>query len=520
MKKLKENRFYRDEALNSKNIVTVFETFGWKENRDWLGRDDDLTFIKGPSRVSFNLHPNSGYDFVYYKDFEPNEYSADYMIYSGRNLKELENDVRDFDNLKDTDFLKYKAPQLFDIEGHALPILESRKRTQMKKLKERVMTAEEADFHEGDYYKNRYGWVIVIEELDGDYVHIQQYLDTEPERLTRGQISIPRLYDHINNCHFTKLKNINEAKKLKESYVTDAEREAAMNKARDYHNALMMADLRDVDIEMERYVSNQPDERAWYYTIMNGSLDSFIDRRVGEDGPNWRQYLTESKKSLKEAKREMLLKRLEGLDRDSLPPAMFFSYLSKYAKERSYEYHDFKNWKVKDWEDFLNSSEGRNLKEATAKGYKILSTKDIQQLKYGLSISDEDDYETWDEIVENLFKKYVKDPDELAWIEEQPYSPSIKAIDDLIDFELKNHHVYDITSGTEEDAEAFYLVQDKNYNNLRGIRKNGIKGILWFDTQDEAIEYAESHPEVYFVQECFGNDLCDYSEGGYVWRRK
>ena len=79
-----------------------------------------------------------------------------------------------------------------------------------KNLKERFMTAEEADFHEGDYYKNRYGWVIIIEELDGDYVHIKQYLDTNPDNYSTHMKAIPLLYEHLMNYHFTKLKNIND----------------------------------------------------------------------------------------------------------------------------------------------------------------------------------------------------------------------------------------------------------------------------------------------------------------------
>lgn len=109
-KRLIENRFYRDENLTSENIVKAFNLAGWQETRDWIGRDDDLTFIKGPSRISFSIVTNSGYNFTYYKDFEPKEYSADYIIYSGRNLKELEMDIEDFNNLDAKDFLKYKAP--------------------------------------------------------------------------------------------------------------------------------------------------------------------------------------------------------------------------------------------------------------------------------------------------------------------------------------------------------------------------------------------------------------------------
>lgn len=130
-KRLIENRFYKDENLTSVNIVKAFNLAGWQEVRDWISRDDDLTFIKGPSRISFNIVSNSGYNFTYYKDFEPKEYSADYIIYSGRNLKELEMDIEDFNNLEAKDFLKYKAPEF--------PWTKTAQETEMlesKKLKE------------------------------------------------------------------------------------------------------------------------------------------------------------------------------------------------------------------------------------------------------------------------------------------------------------------------------------------------------------------------------------------------
>lgn len=104
----------------------------------------------------------------------------------------------------------YSNAKLFDARAPKCKLRES------KKLKEAVMTAEEADFHEGDYYKNRFGWVIVIEKIDGDYVQAKQYLDTNPDKVTTRMKSIPTLYDHLINCHFTKLKNIKESKELKE----------------------------------------------------------------------------------------------------------------------------------------------------------------------------------------------------------------------------------------------------------------------------------------------------------------
>ncbi len=91
-----------------------------------------------------------------------------------------------------------------------------------------------------------------------------------------------------------RMRGLKEDVGMSSNYVTPEQRQIAMNKARDYHNALMMAGLQDVDMEMERYVSNQPSERAWYNTIMN-SLDGFIDSRVDEDDTDWRSYLAESK---------------------------------------------------------------------------------------------------------------------------------------------------------------------------------------------------------------------------------
>lgn len=84
-----------------------------------------------------------------------------------------------------------------------------------------------------------------------------------------------------------------ESLSLRESTISGEEREKAMRKARNIHNALMDAGLSDIDMEAESFISNQPTESAWYNTIMRGSLENFIDERTDED---WRQYLYESTK--------------------------------------------------------------------------------------------------------------------------------------------------------------------------------------------------------------------------------
>lgn len=112
------------------------------------------------------------------------------------------------DNLET--FQYYKTSNLDKMLARRLPDKEN--------LKERVMTAEEAGFSVGDgYYKNRYGWVIIIEDIDGSYVHVCEYLDTKPEDVTRMQVSIPRLYDHLMNNHFTKFTVRPENKAMREA---------------------------------------------------------------------------------------------------------------------------------------------------------------------------------------------------------------------------------------------------------------------------------------------------------------
>ena len=142
MRRLHENRFYRDDALTPENITTIFEAFGWTSIRDWMGRDDDLTFVKGSDRISFDYNPRAGYDFIYYKDFDKNEYSSDYMMYAGVNCAELENDCRDFDKLQATDFLKYKTPQLFMLgDSKPVPVL-----TESRLRRARLQEADKSRF--------------------------------------------------------------------------------------------------------------------------------------------------------------------------------------------------------------------------------------------------------------------------------------------------------------------------------------------------------------------------------------
>ncbi len=114
MKKLQENRVLNKtiRSLTKNNIIDVFSEYGWNLVKDYLGRDDDFSFVRGSDRISVNtgLH---GYDLIVFKDFSKNEYSSDYARYVGSSLKGLIADLKDIDQLQDTDFEKYQTPRLF-----------------------------------------------------------------------------------------------------------------------------------------------------------------------------------------------------------------------------------------------------------------------------------------------------------------------------------------------------------------------------------------------------------------------
>ena len=107
-----------------------------------------------------------------------------------------------------------------------------------------------------------------------------------------------------------KMKSKKKSFKLKENYVTPEQREEALAKARAIHNALMDAGLQDIDMQLERFISNQPNEKAWYYALVNGTAENFVDERTDED---WKQYLTESKK-LKEGVKNQISSELNTLE--------------------------------------------------------------------------------------------------------------------------------------------------------------------------------------------------------------
>lgn len=86
------------------------------------------------------------------------------------------------------------------------------------------------------------------------------------------------------------------------------------------------------------------------------------------------------------------------------------------------------------------------------------------------------------------------------------------------------------SNGDEEDDfydaddydESFYIVLDDNYHKIQELIDEDnmpIYKAVNFSNKDDAIIYALEHPEVFYVQEMFGPDLCDCYEGDFVWER-
>ena len=95
--------------------------------------------------------------------------------------------------------------------------------------------------------------------------------------------------------------------------------------------------------------------------------------------------------------------------------------------------------------------------------------------------------------------------------------------DDDEDWEDEEEYGDDEDGDDEEGYdEAFYLVQDEDFHNLKqeiNTEHGPIYKPIFFEDPEEAKKYAIEHPEVYYVQECFGPDLCDYYEGDFIWKK-
>lgn len=95
-----------------------------------------------------------------------------------------------------------------------------------------------------------------------------------------------------------------------------------------------------------------------YYVVLENPIESSEDRN--------KENLDKifNSKPIKSSSKESLVKSLMSLDKDRLPPAMTYSYLSKYAKERGYTYNDTKDWTAGEWLIFLNTYRPKSVKSS------------------------------------------------------------------------------------------------------------------------------------------------------------
>ena len=94
----------------------------------------------------------------------------------------------------------------------------------------------------------------------------------------------------------------------------------------------------------------------------------------------------------------------------------------------------------------------RYIKSATS-SYKVLDESDIKSLSDALASGNNyNEWSYWMEAMSEVGKKYIQDPDEYQWFEqncEELYQ--IDQVDKLLSDQLKNHYVYDITTDDFDD---------------------------------------------------------------------
>lgn len=190
---------------------------------------------------------------------------------------------------------------------------------------------------------------------------------------------------------------LKESKNLKENYVTDEQREAALAKARAIHNALVDAGLQDIDMQLESFISNQPNEKAWYYTLVDGTAENFVDERTDED---WRQYLTESK-SLKEG--VILHFDLEDGTHKALP----FD-----SEEEALEYMDSDDFPIGEWVGSYDIETVKETKPVNGDdyNYQVLKPEDIEKLNdlvKEIKDGNEDGWCDWIDLAIEIGRKYL-----------------------------------------------------------------------------------------------------------------
>lgn len=108
-------------------------------------------------------------------------------------------------------------------------------------------------------------------------------------------------------------------------------------------------------VDNKYYVSDKirPWTRLSTYTNLNDAIAYAESDPHQGDEIYYDEELYSSRKPIKSSSKEQLLKSLEELDEYKLPPAMTFSYLSKFAKDNGYDYDTFKNFSVKEWKYLL-----------------------------------------------------------------------------------------------------------------------------------------------------------------------
>ena len=215
--------------------------------------------------------------------------------------------------------------------------------------------------------KEKDGVTKVYIDIGGDWKHEHGYLNyVMTEELGYMEIDRKELYDDF----FTE-DNGGDSYKARHVYIMFPDLKE-FNKMRGINNSrksIKSASGKGINVFGILATIKKQLEDLCINEELDSKLEDYVKKAISavraarEQAYGFNGYfegLSQSRKPVKSSNRADLIKQLEdNPNKDNLPPAMFYSYLSKYAKERGYSFEDTKDWTVKEWLMFLNSYEGK-----------------------------------------------------------------------------------------------------------------------------------------------------------------
>lgn len=164
--------------------------------------------------------------------------------------------------------------------------------------------------------------------------------------------------------------------------------------------------------------------------------------------------------------------------------------------------------------------------------YQVLDDYDVELLKDAkFSANEYDEWYDWEQALDEIGHKHIPDPDEFEYYDlNNSQAVTIEKVDALIADILKNHFVYNITTDDDfdddyddddydeyddDDYESYYVIKGLKYPTVSGSEFYSYV-LEQFDTEEEAIDYAEQHSDQYPLSIWFVEGMTEESET-HMW---